>query len=290
MSRTLSPFAGPLCVLATLAAVAPALAGPRLAARMAPEDPRKSIVQANAAARVQPSSDGAVNAMQVYAFEEGALFQVYAAPGQITDIMLQSGEALSGTGPVAAGDTTRWVIGDTVSGAGATARVHILVKPTHSTLQTNLVVNTDRRTYHIELHATPSAYMASVSWRYPQDEMLALKAAEATKARPAPERIAVDLASLNFAYRIDGDRPTWRPLRAFDDGHQVFIDLPPQVAQGEAPPLFVRSADGKTGDLVNYRLQNGRITVDRLFDVAELKLGGVRGRAQRVRITRLAGR
>ena len=65
---------------------------------------------------------------------------------------------------VAAGDTVRWVIGDTTSGTGNATRVHILVKPTRSDLATNLIINTDRRTYHLELRALPSTYMASVSW------------------------------------------------------------------------------------------------------------------------------
>jgi hypothetical protein len=37
-------------------------------------------------------------------------------------------------------------------------------------IATNLVINTDRRTYHLELRANPSVYMASVSWTYPQDD------------------------------------------------------------------------------------------------------------------------
>jgi type IV secretion system protein VirB9 len=82
----------------------------------------------------------------------------------VTDIALQEGEQLVGSGPVAAGDTVRWIIGDTVSGIGPAARVHILVKPTRPDLATNLVINTDRRTYHLELRATPSTYMASLSW------------------------------------------------------------------------------------------------------------------------------
>jgi len=61
----------------------------------------------------------------------------------VTDVALQEGEQLVS---VSAGDTVRWVIGDTSSGTGAAARVHILVKPTRPDLKTNLVVNTDRRT------------------------------------------------------------------------------------------------------------------------------------------------
>ncbi|WP_442757517.1 TrbG/VirB9 family P-type conjugative transfer protein, partial [Pseudomonas sp. PM2] len=86
-----------------------------------------------------------------YPFTQGALYQVYTAVGQITDIALQPGEQLVGSGPVAAGDTVRWVIGDTQSGSGATLQVHILVKPTRPDLMTNLVINTNLRTYHMEL-------------------------------------------------------------------------------------------------------------------------------------------
>ena len=41
---------------------------------------------------VQRTRAGYINAMQVYPFSDGALYQVYAAPGQITDIALAPGE------------------------------------------------------------------------------------------------------------------------------------------------------------------------------------------------------
>jgi type IV secretory pathway VirB9-like protein len=80
---------------------------------------RSSVGRANDAARVQPDRATFLNAIQQYAWAEGALFQVYTAPGQVTDIALQEGEELVGPGPVAAGDTVRWIIGDTLSGEGA---------------------------------------------------------------------------------------------------------------------------------------------------------------------------
>ena len=249
-------------------------------------DPTLRVARANAAARVEPSRTGYSDAAQIYPFSDGALFQVYAAPGQVTDIVLQEGESLSGTGPVAAGDTTRWVIGDTESGAGATRRVHILVKPTRANLQTNLVVNTDRRTYHIELRATAATYMPSVAWRYPQDEARAAAAAAAAEQAAIP---AVAIENLNFGYRIDGAKPAWRPVRVFDDGRQTFIEFPAQVSQSEMPPLFINAARGRDGELVNYRVNGQRMIVDRLFDTAELRLGDSHGQ-QKVRIERTVRR
>ncbi|ALR20653.1 MULTISPECIES: P-type conjugative transfer protein TrbG [Sphingobium] len=247
-------------------------------------DPRQRIGAANAAARIQPTRDGYVNAIQQYPWAEGALYQVYAAPGQVTDIALQEGEQLVGPGPVAAGDTVRWIIGDTVSGAGPTARVHILVKPSRPDISTNLVINTDRRTYHLELRATPSTYMASVSWTYPHDQLIALRRANAAAATAAPVTAGLDLSALDFRYRIEGDRVSWKPARAFDDGQQVFIEFPHQIAQGEMPPLFVTGAAGDA-ELVNYRVQGRYMVVDRLFAAAELRLGDKRT-ARRVRILR----
>ncbi len=247
-------------------------------------DAASRVARANAAARVQPSGSAYANATQVYAFEEGALFQVYASPGRITDIALQEGETLSGTGPVAAGDTVRWIIGDTESGAGASRRVHILVKPTRADLQTNLVINTNRRTYHLELRATPAIYMASVAWRYPQDELRAA-AAENLERHAVP---AVAVENLNFGYRVSGDRVPWRPRRVFDDGRQTIIEFDSAVSQSELPPLFVGRSDGRSADLVNYRVVGQRMVVDRIFDRAELRFGDRRGH-KRVRIEKVRG-
>jgi type IV secretion system protein VirB9 len=253
-------------------------------ARPEPRDPTSRVIAANAAARIEPARDGFVNAVQSYPYTEGALYQVYTAPGHVTDIVLQEGEHLAGTGPVAAGDTARWIIGDTTSGAGASARVHILVKPTRSDLSTNLVINTDRRTYLLEVRATRATWMASVSWTYPADALIALRQGQQLAAETAQVAGAIALDQLRFDYRISGDRPAWRPVRVYDDGRQVLIEFPTGIAQVEMPPLFVVGTGGNT-ELVNYRVRGRHIVVDRLFSAAELRLGTGR-RQQRVRIER----
>lgn len=254
-----------------------------------PTDPTARVNQANAAARIQPVRDGFINSMQVYPFTQGALYQVYTAIGQITDIALQPGEQLVGSGPVAAGDTIRWIIGDTESGSGATRQIHILVKPIRADLMTNVVINTNLRTYHMELRSTERTYMASVSWQYPQDQLIALRRQNAEAQAAQPVASGVDLANVNFRYTIDGDRAPWRPLRAFDDGRQVFIEFPRGISQGEMPPLFVVGPEGNTSELVNYRVRGNHMIIDRLFAAAELRFSSG-DRQRRVRITRTDGR
>ena len=259
---------------------------PTAARRSRPPDPEDEVGAANDAARIQPEDAGFQNAIQRYAYSEGALFQIYAKPGQVTDIALQEGEQLVGPGPVAAGDTVRWMIGDTLSGAGATQRVHILVKPTRPDITTNLVINTDRRTYHVELRANARVYMASVSWSYPEDELIALRGAEAEAVRTAPIADGFTIENLNFDYRISGDKPDWRPLRVFDDGQRTLVEFPPDIAQGEMPPFFVIGEEGEA-ELVNYRVNGRYLIVDRLFHKAELRLGAGR-RQVRVKISNRA--
>ena len=251
------------------------LPGQMRAIEAAPPKPRLSPAQAiregRTSALIEPSVDGYVNAIQVYPYTEGALYRLYASPGHVSDVALQPGEELIS---VSAGDTVRWVVGDTISGSGNTARAHILVKPISSGIRTNLMIATDRRTYHLESESVDGGYMAALSWRYPADEMAELTARnERAVARHAGSiGRGLTLEELNFDYRLSGDSPTWKPVRVFDDGRQVFIQMPENIMATDMPPLFVLSEDGDV-ELVNYRVRSNYYVVDRLFRAAELRLG-----------------
>ncbi|NDP37803.1 MAG: P-type conjugative transfer protein TrbG [Rhodoferax sp.] len=246
-----------------------------------PADEKLRVSRANLEARMAPTREGYINAIQVWPFTDGALYQIYASPGRVTVISLQPGEELV---TVAAGDTVRWIVGDTSSGAGADLRVSVLVKPTRSGIKTNLVVTTSRRTYLVELTSTPQTWMASVSWDYPKDRMLALQRQAQAAQVSAPVDAGLSLEKIRFRYAISGSNPPWKPLRAFDDGEKVYIQFPSRIAQGELPPLFVIGAQGD-GQLVNYRFRSPYYIVDRLFGAAELRLGADKGDVVRIERT-----
>ncbi len=231
--------------------------------------PPARVEAANKAALREPTTHGYVNAVQVYPFTDGALYHLYAAPEQVTDIALQPGETLNS---VSAGDTVRWVVGDTSSGAGSSKQVHVLVKPFAPGLQTNLVIMTDRRSYHLELESTDRTAMAAISWTYPQDQLVALRQQNEKADAATPIAAGVAVEDLHFRYAVSGDNPPWRPVRAFDDGAHVYIEFPSRIDQGEAPPLFVVGPEGDS-QLVNYRVRRNYYIVDRLFAAAELRLG-----------------
>ncbi|WP_246471188.1 P-type conjugative transfer protein TrbG [Aminobacter carboxidus] len=243
--------------------------------------PTARVENANAAARVQPRREGYYNAIQIYPWSEGALYQVYAALGQITNIALEFGESLTGAGPIAAGDTARWIIGDTESGSGISRRVHVLVKPTSTDISTNLVITTDRRTYMVELRSGEKPYMPAVAWAYPKQPAGQRQAISATPLIPA-------VAARNYRYGLTGDTPPWKPVAVYDDGRRVFVEFPRGIVQGEMPPLLVIGPDGEA-QIANSRTYQHILIVDRLFRAAELRLGSG-DRQQTVRIVRTDGR
>ena len=236
-----------------------------------------SVEDAHSQARVEPGGGDYLGALQVYPFKRGFVFQVYTVPEQVTDIALEPGEELIS---VSAGDTSRWMVGDTRSGAGENVQAHILVKPMQTDISTNLVVLTSKRTYYMELHARASGYMAGVSWSYREKMDVMTQYPRVTTEVSYPQLRGVsstsyetvpDIEALNFSYKIKGDHPDWRPVRAFDDGRKVYIQFPLTIGRSEAPPLFVKSG-GETA-LVNYRVKGRYYVVDRLFEEAELRLG-----------------
>jgi len=234
------------------------------------EDPLMRVEEANTAATREPVKAGYVNAIQVYPFSSGALYRLYAAVNQVSDLALQPGEKLVA---VSTGDTVRWIVGDTTSGEGTTQQVHILVKPIAPDLKTNLLITTERRVYHVELESTESTYMSSLSWTYPEDELIAIRKRneESTSVQNIPIEGAQSFDNLNFRYRIAG-QAAWTPARVFDDGAKVYIQFPASLPQSEAPPLFVQGSNGEPA-LVNYRVKGNTYIVDRLFAAAELRLG-----------------
>ena len=239
--------------------------------------PATTIDKANQKARVKPDESGYNNAIMQYDYSSGALYQVYTAPLRITDIQLQPNEKI--IGQPAAGDTSRWILGISDSIQNGQPQKHVLIKPTRPNLKTTLIINTNRRTYLLELNSYKETYMAAVSWHYPQDE-LRRKQAQQRAARlrqlklQEQARQAAIPVQKDFDYKITykGDKPKWLPVQVFDDKHKVYIRFSKDRQRYEAPALFIISNEGKT-QLVNYRVKDDFYIVDRLFETAELRAG-----------------
>src|ERR1700722_14504156 len=140
----------------------------------------QGVAEANRQAAQGPARETYFNAIVQYSFEPGSLYQVYASPMRITDIALEPGEKV--IGQPAAGDVVRWVLALGKSVQGGQEQMHVYLKPTRPHLETNLAINTDRRSYMLELRSYPDTYMAAVQWHYPHDELARLEAQAAETA------------------------------------------------------------------------------------------------------------
>lgn len=203
------------------------------------------------------------------------------APLELCVIYFQPGERVVENG-VHLGDSVRWLVSPAI---GADDRTQLVVKPVDVGLSTSMVAVTDRRTYHIKLISRRRDHMPGIAFKYPGDMAAQWaeyhqKAQQSKAHQSTPEGVA--LADLDFNYRVDGcDGCDFRPVRVYNDGQQTIIEMPRRVNHSDAPALLVRSGQGD--QLVNYRLQNGKYIVDRLFNEAVL-IRGVGRKQESVKI------
>lgn len=210
---------------------------------------------------------------------------IMCAVRQVCDVALQAGEQLNS---ISVGDPTRWTIVPAITGSGDNAIEHLIIKPLVSGSETSMVVTTDRRTYHFLLQSSNTDFMPYVSFAYPEDIQARLAALKAKEQKERQERTIPEtgeyLGNLNFNYCIKG-HAEFKPVRVYDDGVKTLIDFPPSVPVTDAPTLLVKSPFAKTPGLVNSRLQNNRLIVDKIFSEAVL-IAGVGSHQQKIKIYR----
>ncbi len=237
-----------------------------------------AIRAANAEALASSRADGFVHAAQVFGYQPGRVYEVWTAPMRVTALSLEPGEKIISK---AAGDTERWMIGDTTSGEAETVQTHLLIKPYRAGLATNMVVMTNRRVYLLALKASgeSEAFNAAVSWTHPVPQAPISQVAAGPSLTEAKPEVALPVLKGHgpeaYRIRVGRGRPGWTPVSVHDDGRQTFITFSDTLVTTEAPPLFVMNEQGEA-QLTNWRKQGNSYVVDRLFQKAELRLGGER--------------
>jgi len=224
------------------------------------------------------------NGKVVYHFGESSA-SVITSPGDVTQIELQPGEMLVQDG-IFIGDSVNWRIIPVAQGSGPDMVTHIIVKPAWANLETTMIAITDRRSYYFHLKSTEDQFMASVGFEYPEiearrwhDYQSAVHTREVAQAAQREQNrievtdtIAPDLASLDFGYTLSGDTPAWLPVRVYNDGRQVYIQMPAALRQSDAP-AFIELGNRDVEQVVNYRLRRDTFIVDKLFAKGMLVAG-----------------
>ncbi len=215
---------------------------------------------------------------------------IVCAPLHVCDVALQPGEHVNS---VNVGDSVRWSIEPALTGSGAEEVQHVIIKPREVGLETSLVVATNRRAYYLRLRSHKTRYMPQVAFSYPEDSAVKFEMLKARQQREIKEKTIPQtsdyLPKLSFEYDVAG-HAAWKPVRVYNDGARTVIEMPPSIAQTEAPILLiVRKEGGLFTDaeevMVNYSLQDRRYIVDTVFEKAVL-VAGVGSNQDRVTIQR----
>jgi type IV secretion system protein VirB9 len=205
----------------------------------------------------------------VYDYHPDLVYEVYTQPLRVTDIRLEPGE--KAVEMPFFSDSERWMPGAGVSYENGEAVQHIYVKPVEHSLSATLIINTDRRVYHLVLRSYQSVFMPMVRWRYPSTGLPNnfIKAGEGA-GEHTPEAAQVDPRFLSFNYRVTYSRfrkPLWFPDLVYDDGKKTYISFPLDVLQTELPAIFEDRAN-----VVNYRVVENLVIIDKLITKITVKL------------------
>ena len=236
------------------------------------------IWQAGGKAKPLMSSDGKV----IFAYGQ-SMPKLTCSPMRACDVEMEPGEKVK---KVILGDGVNWNWDAAESVERGKVVQHVVIQPKDRDVETNAIITTDRRTYHIKLHSpsVEGAYINRMGFYYPSelvsswsDKMATVEAAEQKEQRLNVMAAAVSPGQLAFDYRVDGSAE-FKPLRVFNNGEQVFIAMPDVLRNGENPAFILIDAEGKEM-VVNYRRDVDSATgaihyvVDKLFAKGELRRG-----------------
>lgn len=218
---------------------------------------------------------------------------VMCSPDHICDMELQPGERVLGAPQV--GDEARWKVSPALSGSEDRKTIHLIIKPVEAGLDTNLLVPTDRRTYHVRLVSSFDRYVSSVGFFYPDDP--APGQLSGTAAAVIPDipgmaglvggdmpTVAVDRLNFDYKIKVVKGKPLYRPLRVMDDEYHTFIAMNDDLPQGEAPALIAIGRNGQE-QMINYRLKGNIYVIDGTVYKLAL-IAGVGSDQQRIELQR----
>jgi type IV secretion system protein VirB9 len=208
---------------------------------------------------------------------------------QLCEVDLEPGEKLS-KDALDLGDTVRFAIETRSAGAGDSAFDYLVIKPKDTGIDTTMVAGTNKRSYYLRLVSSDAGHMTRVAFRYPEEEDLVLRAAEAAfQANEAARREKLmrpdiefretppAMRNWNYKVKMHGRDAAWlKPLHIADDGVHTYLTMPEEARHRGLPVIQIRDSRGPIP--VNYQWNDRNLVVDAVFERGCL-LSGV-GRAQ----------
>jgi type IV secretion system protein VirB9 len=206
----------------------------------------------------EPTADARIRVL-IYAEDEVYRLKGYA--GYQIDLEFEGGEAFVGLGT-----------GDLDSLTFAAQDNHLFLKPRSGSVDTNLTVLTNRRTYHFDYTTSerrPDPAFGDLIYvlRFVYPTQRSDRAAVERELAHAPETRG---HNLSYGYR---GSPQLRPTSAWDDGVQTRLRFDPHE---ELPAIFLRNDDGSES-LVNFTVDSGELVIQRIGRQFTVRRGRLEG-------------
>lgn len=217
------------------------------------------------ASYTQDAANAQGNSTMTFSYAPDQLYKVYCRTGYLTDIELKKGEQVTFVG---GGDTSSWAVNaTTVAGVP-----HIYVKPVVQTSTTNLIINTNKRSYQLILTVS-DWYNPMVRWSYGIEDLQTTILQNAKDEQTITANMSVTgVDKLNFSYKVSvKGNDSYKPEMVFDDGEKTFVRMNKGVKR--LPALFIREPGKKDLSLVNFKTKDNCYVIDRIIDRAELRFG-----------------
>jgi len=226
-----------------------------------------------------------IGGTQFYDYNEYKQYPVVCKMLSLTVIQLENGEVPIGVPYLS--DTLRWELtGDVWRTVDGLSVQLVMIKPLEPGLTTNMILVTNQRIYQFVLTSTRDSYMPMVKFRYPLAHNRFITAETLRQEAEQNGREEEEGYFLSYNYKIVSGwfltgwfKPEWQPIEAWDDGHKTYVRLPRGVLQREYPVIFEKS-----NFIVNYRVNENIIIMDKLIKNVTLRLDG-----KRVRIIKKRG-
>lgn len=229
---------------------------------------------------------------------------VVCAPLHWCDIALEPGEVI--TEQPNLGDP-RWLAHVTLSHVAGAKVSHVVVKPSDVGLEGNINIQTNRRSYAIELMSREVEYMPLVAFDYPQAageetadwQHYTQEASTGGGLASAGGAASGDPCDLSpaippSAYRIGDGRFSWRPLQVYavatPVGLKTCVEFPSDIGSHNLPSLVALANDGgwfsgPTMQMENIHITGRRFMVDGELDRFAL-IEGVGDSQDKIRVER----
>lgn len=208
-----------------------------------------------------------------YQYNENLVYEVYAQPYHLTDIILEKGEVVTAT-PLLSEDESAWELTAGVAKDAASGEdiQHLFIKPAYSKLDSSLVIITDRRVYHFRIKSFATAYMSMVKFTYPdkRNQWAKKKSDESREVENDFVRVT-NPEFLSFDYKMKYSlwrKPEFLPKRVYDDGQATYIQVDDIVLNKKLPVIF-----NEKNEIVNYSVKKNVFVIPRLINTVTLRLG-----------------